>query len=170
MIITAAGGLGVSGELDPTGAGFSLLAALCFALYAVLGKKVLSRNAPLIVTTLSLFSGLILLSTLTASTVGMEGLLHASETTWRIMVPLGVAYIGIAYPLWYTSLKRLPATHISVYIYMTPVFAVVLSLIILKEKLFLNFWLGGFLVLSGIVVSNLSASRRGREAAGSEKA
>ena len=70
------------------------------------------------------------------------------------MVLLGVTMIGVAYPLWFYCLKRLPAVHASVFIYMTPVFAVILSLAILRERFAWTFWLGGALVLAGIVAAN----------------
>ncbi|MFW6138557.1 MAG: DMT family transporter [Spirochaetota bacterium] len=159
FIITTAKNPAIGGNIEFLGPVFSILAALCFAIYAVMGKRVLSRNDPLIVSTLALFSGMVLITIFTLATVGGEGLAGAGRTVWGILVPLSVAYIGVAYPLWFFSLKRLPASHISVYIYMTPVFAVILSLVILKESLSSNFWIGSFLVLVGIVSSNISSPR-----------
>ncbi|MDZ7837338.1 MAG: EamA family transporter [Actinomycetota bacterium] len=42
----------------------------------------------------------------------------------------------------------------SVYTDLTPVFAVVLSLIILKESFSWLFWVGAVLILAGIIVTN----------------
>ena len=39
------------------------------------------------------------------------------------MVLLGVSMIGFAYPAWFETLKRLPASRASVFVYLTPVFA-----------------------------------------------
>ncbi|MCG9478688.1 MAG: DMT family transporter [Actinomycetia bacterium] len=134
--------------LDP------LLAALSFALYSVIGKKLLANNDPLIVAALALFSGAVLLNILTAFTVGYTQIFTASRTELGILIILGLTMIGIAYPLWFTCLKKLPASHVSIYIYLTPVFAVVLSLIILKESFSWLFWVGAVLILAGIIVTN----------------
>ena len=79
--------------------------------------------------------------------------------TWVIMIMLGVTMIGTSYPLYFTCLKRMPASHVSIYIYMSPVFAVILSLVILKERFSWLFWLGTILVLCGIVISSYFTSK-----------
>jgi drug/metabolite transporter (DMT)-like permease len=136
------------------GCGFSLMAAASFALYSVIGKRILSRNDPLIVAFLALLSGSVLLVSLTALTTGFEEVRSAGWAVFFLMVALGLTMIGIAYPLWFTCLKRLPASHASVYIYLTPVFAVILSLIILQERFSWLFWTGGAFILGGIIITN----------------
>ena len=44
-----------------------------------------------------------------------------------------------------------PASHASIYTYLTPVFAVILSLIILHERFSWLFWVGGALISGGII-------------------
>jgi drug/metabolite transporter (DMT)-like permease len=138
------------------GCAFSVLAAFSFSLYTVFGKRVLSRNDPLVVATLALFSGAACLTVFGAFTAGFGGLAAAGGGTWAIMAGLGLTMIGVAYPAWFACLKKLPASLVSVYIYMTPVFAVVLSLIILRERFAWRFWLGGALVMGGIVLASLA--------------
>jgi len=94
---------------------------------------------------------------LTASTVGFSQIATSGWQTVLIMVFLGLTMIGISYPLWFICLKRLPASHASIYIYLTPVFAVVLSLIILDERFSWLFWVGGVLIIAGIVITSRSA-------------
>jgi drug/metabolite transporter (DMT)-like permease len=159
VFITFNQGFVLDGRVDLTGVAFSLSAAVSFALYTVLGKRILSRNDPLLVSSLALFTGAVLLDVLTAATSGFGGLRSAGGLAWGLMLLLGVTMIGVAYPLWFFCLKRLPASHISVFIYMTPTFAVVLSLLILGERFAWLFWLGACLVLVGIAVANLG--RRG---------
>lgn len=146
-------GAGSSG-IDLWGCLDSLLAALSFALYSVIGKKLLTNNDPLIVAALALFSGAVLLNLLTGFTVGYSQVIEAGWPTIGILVLLGLTMIGIAYPLWFTCLKKMPASHVSVYIYLTPVFAVILSLIILKESFSWLFWVGAALILAGIIIAN----------------
>jgi len=143
--------------IDLVGVLFSLMAALSFAVYSVIGKKLLSTNDPLLIVTMALFAGAVLLAVLTASTVGFSQIATSGWQTVLIMVFLGLTMIGISYPLWFICLKRLPASHASIYIYLTPVFAVVLSLIILDERFSWLFWVGGVLIIAGIVITSRSA-------------
>jgi len=154
VLVTLGGGALVRGRLDLAGVGFSLAAAVSFALYTVLGKRILSRNDPLLVAALAMTSGAALLTALSATTVGFRALASAPLGIWTLMILLGVTMIGVAYPLWFYCLKRLPATHASVFIYLTPVFAVLLSLAILRERFAWTFWLGAALILAGIIAAN----------------
>ncbi|HEY5500656.1 MAG TPA: DMT family transporter [Candidatus Humimicrobiaceae bacterium] len=147
-----------AGGIDLLGCAFSLLAALSAALYSVIGKRVLESNDPLIVAALAMFSGAVLLTILTAVTVGFSDVLLAGWPTILLMVFLGLTMISIAYPLWFVCLKKFPASQISIYIYLTPVFAVILSLIILHERFSWLFWVGGALILGGIIIANKFAS------------
>jgi drug/metabolite transporter (DMT)-like permease len=70
------------------------------------------------------------------------------------MVLLGVTMIGFAYPAWFECLKRLPASRASTFIYLTPLFAVILSFVILNERFSWPFYVGGALVLGGIALSS----------------
>jgi drug/metabolite transporter (DMT)-like permease len=154
VLVTFNRGFTLSGVLDFTGILFSLSGAVVFALYTVFGKRVLARNDPLLVTALALFSGAVLLCIVTATTVGFTSLASVSAGVWAIMLALSATMIGVAYPLWFFCLKRLPASHASVFIYMTPIFAVILSLIILQERFSWIFWVGGALVLAGVAAAN----------------
>jgi drug/metabolite transporter (DMT)-like permease len=145
-------------DIDIIGCSFSLLAAILSALYSVIGKRLLKSNDPLIVVALAIFSGAVLLTILTAATVGFSEVSLAGWPIILITVFLGITMIGIAYPLWFICLKKLPASQISIYIYLTPIFAVILSLIILDERFSWLFWVGSVLILGGIIITNKFAS------------
>jgi drug/metabolite transporter (DMT)-like permease len=160
------GGLRLRGggeTMNLIGCALSLLAALSFTIYSVVGKRILSRNDPLIIASLALLSGAVLLSIFAGVTKGYTEVIAAGTPIFLLMVFLGLTMIGIAYPLWFTCLKRLPASHVSIYIYLTPVFAVILSLIILKERFFWLFWLGAACILGGIVITNRLAALKNAE-------
>jgi drug/metabolite transporter (DMT)-like permease len=153
----APSGFRLGGSIDLLGCAFSLLAALCFALYTILGKRLVERNDPLLVTALALLAGALLLGAVTSGLVGLSSLGRAGGQAWWLMVLLGVSMIGFAYPAWFETLKKLPASRAPVFVYLTPVFAVILSFLILDERFSWLFYLGGLLVLAGVA---LSSSRR----------
>lgn len=159
ILVTFNRGFTLGRGIELPGCAFSLLAALSFALYTVLGKRLVDRNDPLIVTSLALFAGAVLLGAVTGGVVGFASLAHAGVQAWWLMVLLGVSMIGFAYPAWFETLKRLPASRASVFVYLTPVFAVILSFLILDERFSWMFYLGGALVLGGVAVSSVSPRR-----------
>jgi drug/metabolite transporter (DMT)-like permease len=113
-----------------------------------------------------LFAAAVLLSIFTGATVGFGSLADAGERAWILMILLGVTMIGFAYPAWFACLRLLPATRVSIFIYLTPVFAVVLSFLILGERFTWLFYVGGALVLGSVVASSMSATRQGARDAG----
>jgi drug/metabolite transporter (DMT)-like permease len=157
VLVTFNRGFSAGSGIDLLGCLFSLLAALSFAAYTVLGKQVVTKNDPLIVTVLALFSGAALLSLGTGFTVGFGSLGGADTLTWTLMILLGVLMIGFAYPAWFACLKMLPASRVSIFIYLTPVFAVILAFLILDERFSWLFYVGGGIVLGSVVVSTVSS-------------
>jgi drug/metabolite transporter (DMT)-like permease len=155
VFVTFNRGFSLDGRINLLGCSFSLLAAISFAFYSIFGKRVLTRNDPLIVACLALFSGSVLLVLLTWTVQGYSEVISAGWPVFLVMVFLGLTMIGIAYPLWFSCLKRLPASHVSIFIYLTPIFAVILSLIILKERFSWWFWLGGACIIGGIMITNM---------------
>jgi drug/metabolite transporter (DMT)-like permease len=155
VLVTFNTGLELGGRVNLQGCAFSIAAAVSFSLYTVFGKRLLARNDPLLVVTIALFSGALCLTALCAATVGFRSLFAASPRALELMLFLGITMIGIAYPLWFSCLKRLPAGNVSIFIYLSPIFAVILSMLILQERFAWPFWIGGALVLAGIVGANL---------------
>jgi drug/metabolite transporter (DMT)-like permease len=161
VIVTFNRGFRLGERWDLTGCALSLAAAAAFAFYTVAGKKLLSRNDPLHVATLALFGGAALLLLLCGATIGFQQLQAFSSRTWGLVFLLGVTSIGLAYPFYFSSLKRLPASAVAVFLNLIPVVSVILSLLVLGERFAWPFWLGGVLVLGGVAASNL-AGRTGR--------
>jgi len=154
VFVTFNRGIHLNQNVDLIGCSFSLLAAVFNALYLVLGKNILDRNDPLIVSSLAILSGFLLLTLVTFFTVGFHDYLFIEMKTWLLMLATGITMIGISYPLLFTCLKRMPASRVSVYIYLVPVFAIFLSFLILKETFSWIFWVGVMLILGGIILSD----------------
>ncbi len=154
VFVTFNKGFIIAKTINLLGCGFSILAALSFSFYSVLGKRVLIRNDPLTITSLALLSGTVLLNILTAFTVGYDEIVSAGTDAFLLMIFLGLTMIGVAYPLWFACLKHIRASQVAIYIYLTPVFAVILSMIILKESFSWLFWIGGACILGGIIFIN----------------
>jgi drug/metabolite transporter (DMT)-like permease len=160
ILVTFNRGFSLESKVGILGCLFSLSGAVSFALYTIFGKRVLDGNDPLIVSTYSLFSGAALLTIFTSLTTGFGSLASAGTGIWLLIIMISVTMIGVAYPLWFFCLKRMQASHVSIYIYLTPVFGVILSLIILKERFSGLFWLGAAFVLAGIVITSALSRKK----------
>lgn len=126
----------------------SLLGALASAIYTIIGRK-LKYEDPLNVTLVAAGSGAILQVITTSVFPGFHSFLTASLQTWLLLLYWGLLS-GLAYFIYYLSLKRIEAARASSFIYLSPIFAAITSAIILGEKLTILFLAGMTLVLIGI--------------------
>lgn len=127
--------------------------AAIFGLYALLSRRFLQRYSPLQMNTLMLsFGGTALFI------AGIPSLLHTDFTAVPLAAYGGILYngslsIGVAYILWNNGLQKLGAIHTANYQNLVPVFGLILSVLLLNEKLFLAEYVGAALTITGIVIT-----------------
>jgi drug/metabolite transporter (DMT)-like permease len=143
----------------------SLGAAAAFGAYGVinqpLGKRYPSRE--LMAYTLVIGGGLVAL-------VGLPAMLRqdwgaARPIDWAIMVFAVIGPVYVAYALWNWAIQRRGIARTTVYGFAVPVVAAVLAVVFLDETLEPVQVLGALLVVSGVVLTRLSAKRRAPAAA-----
>jgi len=135
--------------LNLLGCSLSLAGALAAASYTMIGRKAMARHDALSVTLVGSVLGGVLLAVVVQGTSGFVEIAHASLRTDALVAYWGI-FSGLAYVMFYDSLKRLEATKASSFIYLSPLFAVVLSIAILGEAMTLTFVGGMALILGGI--------------------
>ena len=72
---------------------------------------------------------------------------------------LGVVHTGLAYLLYFSSLKELKGQTIAVMSYIDPISAVIISAIFLRERMGVLQIVGGILILSSTLISELTKSK-----------
>lgn len=82
--------------------------------------------------------------------------LDTNPTVIAMLLLVGVVHTGIAYALYFGSVKNIPAQTVALFSYMDPIVAVLLSVTVLKEDMSLFAVLGAVLVIGATVVSELS--------------
>jgi len=132
----------------------ALAAAFVYAIYILVGNKVLEKTTPLISTTI--------ISTSAAFTYGFIGL-PIGGTTWNLPREtwLGIGGIAlfstiIAMLTFFQGVKRLGATSASIISTTEPVMTVILAVIIFEEHLTLTQGVGGLFVVVGGILAVLS--------------
>lgn len=147
-------------QLNPLGDVLAILAAVAWAAYSVLLRKISRFGFPTIVCTRRVFFyGLVL----------MLPALWIFDFQWNLarfanlinlgnMLFLGVGASAVCFATWSWSIKILGAVKASVYIYLVPVVTVVTAALILGEKITPLAMGGTALTLVGLVISESSGS------------
>lgn len=163
VVLGSGEGFGDGFSLDLFGCLLSLSGAVSAAAYAVIGKKLMEKQDPLVVTLISSTSGTVFLLLAVTGSVGFKEIMQTSSVVISMVVYWGV-FSGIAYFLFYYSLRRLEATRVSSFIYLSPLFAVLLSVLILGEEMTVLLIVGMVLIFLGLRATQESgepSQRRG---------
>ena len=83
---------------------------------------------------------------------------------WLVLF-VGILHTGIAYVMYFTSVKNLESSKIAIFSYLDPIIAILLSALILKEKMTVAAGIGAVLILVSAFLSevNLSNFKRKKE-------
>lgn len=154
---------GMVGRAFPTaeeflGILFGLGAAVLYASVMLLNKK-LGRVSSYDRTLVQLFvAGAAVLPYLL-----LKGGLSFSEMDvkgWAVLLVVGIVHTGLAYVLYFGSMKELKAQTTALFSYLDPVVAIVLSALLLQEPMDVWMVLGAVLILGSSLVSELPVRKR----------
>lgn len=142
-------------ELNPIGDLLALLAALMWAVYSILTRKISNLGYNTIQTTRRVFCyGLLLMLPLL---LVMDFHLHPKSFASPIIIGnllfLGFCASALCFVTWGTAVRRLGAVKTSVYIYLVPVVTLVTSVLVLSEPLTPALVIGAVLTLAGLGLS-----------------
>lgn len=135
---------------------------LAWAVYSILIKKESKQYSPLILTALTFFSGILILSPLFVYQ-------RASLSTWNFWeinprAILGILYMAIfssviAYTTYNWGVSLIEASEATLFTYLQPVFAAPLAFFWLKEKITLAFIFGAVLIALGVSLTEYRGKR-----------
>lgn len=142
-------------QLNPLGDFLSILAALVWACYSILIKRISSFGYHTVQTTRRVFAYGILF--MIPSVYFFEFKIDMALLQKPINL-LNIAFLGIGasalcFVTWNYAVKLLGAIRTSIYIYMVPVITIVTSVIILREQVTPVAMLGAILTLVGLLIS-----------------
>lgn len=138
-------GLGM-GEL------FMLCAVTSWALYTVIGRKVLTDLTPLAATNYAAIWGTLLLGLVAAPHFGE---LRIEQFPARVVISLfylGILGTALAFVWYYISVKRLGTATTSIFTNLVPVFGVAISVLLLGEPLLPSMLIGGAVAIVGVMM------------------
>ena len=142
-------------ELNPAGDLLALLAALIWACYSVLTKKISGYGYHTILTTRRIFCYgiLFMIPTLFLFDFKLELARFANPVYLFNIVFLGLGASALCFVTWNFAVKVLGAIKTSIYIYMVPVITVITSVVVLHEEITVMAAVGTVLTLAGLFLS-----------------
>jgi drug/metabolite transporter (DMT)-like permease len=156
MIATRAG---PAGEATWRGDLLSVAASVAWALYTIIGKPVLARATPRVVTTWATALGALPLLPL-----GWPGLTQVpwrtlSAAQWLLLLYLSAGTIAVGNLLWYWALARAATARVVSSSYLVPLVAAALSIAVGQETLSATLVVGAAAVIGGVALAQ--DARRG---------
>ena len=138
------------------GIALALLAALFYAAVTVTNKK-MGEISALDRTVVQLFVASLVITpyTFIAENVSPESF---TGTAVLLLVALGILHTGVAYVFYFGSIKDLSANTVAIFGYLDPIVAVLLSAIVLQEKITPVGAIGAVIVLVATLLSELLPS------------
>ncbi len=158
LIIISHGSLGVILNFSfNLGDIFMLIATFLWAVYSVLGKKIISVIGYSKSVALSTILGTLYLIPLSLFFEdGVKNTFSYPFVAWASVLYMAFVATLFAFSVWYKGVERFGAAKTSIFVNLVPVFGVISSSFMLHEKVGLTTIAGGVLVIVGVIITNKS--------------
>ena len=143
---------------DPRGIALSLTAALLYAVVVILTKRIKGLSG-LETTATQLGIASVIMALYVFIAVPVPELILDKKTI-GIIVLLGIVHTGLAYLLYFSSVKKIPASTAAVLSYIDPVGALILSYTVLREDFTLSGFIGIVLIIVSMIIAELPQRKR----------
>lgn len=142
-------------QLNPLGDGLAFLAMISWGCYSALVRKIGEWEYPVIAVTrrIYFYGILFLIPVLLQQHASWKPELLLKPEVFSNFLFLGLCASAMGFLLWNLSTKWIGAVKTSVYIYVSPVVTVVLSMLVLHEKITLVSLAGSILIFIGLIIS-----------------
>lgn len=141
-------------EVKPLGDLLSIFAAVSFAIYCIVVKKLNARYDTLFISRKIFFYGVITaLPFLAIQDHFMDFAVLKEPVVWMHILFLGVICSMIAFILWNEAINKLGASRASNYLYFSPVITLIASVWLLNENVSIVGYIGCALTIGGVIVS-----------------
>lgn len=142
-------------QLNPMGDGLAFIAMISWGCYSTLIKKIGEWDYPTVAATrrIYFYGILFLIPVLIQQNASWKPELMLKPEVLSNFLFLGLFASAVGFLLWNLSTKWIGAVKTSVYIYVSPVVTVVLSMLVLHEKMTVVSVIGSALIFVGLVIS-----------------
>ncbi len=153
---------GMKFTLDPLGDFLALSAALVWACYSLLVRKISKMGYPVFLSTRrTFFYGIIFMIPAAWFSDFRLDLFRFTHSIYLFnMIFLGLGASAFCFVTWNFAVRELGTVKTSVYIYLVPVITVFTSAFVLKERLTALMGIGAALTLAGLILSEQKAGKK----------
>jgi drug/metabolite transporter (DMT)-like permease len=139
----------------PTIAGdlYVTLAAMAFALFTVMGKKVSLRHSAVTVSAFGYVGGAVAMAPVILWQGRNFSFGRVSLAAWSSLVYMGLFSSVVCYLIYYYALGRISASRVSAFNYLQPLVATLLAAVALGERITLPVVAGGAVIFSGVYLT-----------------
>ncbi len=141
------GGEGLKGDL------MMVAAVVCWAVYTLGSRRLISRHSPVGVTGLSMAIGTLVYVPVMWPHVRAADWDAVTWPTWISIVYSSIFALGVAYTIWYAGVRQIGSARTSVYSNVIPIVAMATAVVFLGEPLRLTNLLGATAVLVGVALT-----------------
>lgn len=130
-----------------------ILAVIAWAAYTILGKPMIQKYGALTTTTWALTIGTLQYLPFGAYFAARFDYSGVSTTGWLSLLYIAILTSVISYTIWYWALGRMEASKLAIFQNLQPIIAAVLAVVLVGETLGFDFYLGGALVITGVLLT-----------------
>lgn len=131
----------------------ALMAAMSWAVYTVLGKKITMKYGAIYSTFVSMFIGFIMYLPIFALLPEKIELEKFTTVNWLQIFYLGAITSGVGYATWYWVLGKMDASKVSVFNNFQPILTALMTFLLFGDVVSMYFVVGGILVLAGVYLT-----------------
>jgi drug/metabolite transporter (DMT)-like permease len=122
--------------------------------YTMGGRAVMKHLPPLASVAWSSFTGTLMLLPAALAEGLVADLTNVRPVDWGCVIFLGFLATALAYYWYYRAISIIGASRAGIFINMVPAFAVLTGFALLNEPIHLSLAIGGFMVISGVYLTN----------------
>lgn len=138
---------------------FILGCVLCWSTFTVLGKIIMKDLKPMITIAYACLAGILIL----ILPAYQEGIFQNfglySQEVWLSVFALGFLGTALAFTWFYEGIDQIGPSRAGIFINFVPVFATLMGVLILHEKLSSSLVIGAILVVSGVYLTNYQVKK-----------
>jgi drug/metabolite transporter (DMT)-like permease len=135
-------------------------AVVAWAMYTVLGRKLVIKHGAINTTIYSALIGSIAFSPFGVAASVNYRYSEISTGTWMEIIYLGIITSIVGYVLWYYALSKIDATKVAVFTNGQPIATAILSAIFLGQVITTTFIIGAVITITGVLITQQNPSSK----------
>ena len=129
-----------------------LISTVNWAVYTVIGHKIIRRLGPRRATSGAMLFGVLMLAPFFLAQRGWKQIPNLSATGWGALLFLAIGCSALGYLFWYGALEHIEASRVAALLYAEPLVTFIAAVLLLGEQVSVITVAGGTLVLASVVL------------------